>query len=247
MSPVTARMLRVTFSGPELEGFATGGPATHIKVFLPLDGEREPLLPSFGPQGITWPDGPRPAVRTYTPRAFRPETRELDVDFFLHGDGPASTWARTAAPGMRAGIAGPGKSFYAPPDGARAFVIAGDESALPAIGTILESLPASSRAEVLLEVTDGEDEQPLASPATLRIRWLHRGGAPEGSLLSSTLRELELSPDAQYWVACEAGVMREIRRNLLNEHHVPAGNLLTRGYWKRATANHPDHDYGQDA
>ena len=50
-SPVTPRMLRVTFSGPELEGFATGGPATHIKVFLPLDDEREPLLPSFGPQG----------------------------------------------------------------------------------------------------------------------------------------------------------------------------------------------------
>ena len=69
---LTPRMLRVTFTGPELEGFATQGPATHVKLFLPPEGEREPLLPTFGPQGLTWPDGPRPIVRTYTPRAFHP-------------------------------------------------------------------------------------------------------------------------------------------------------------------------------
>ncbi len=246
---LTPRMMRVTFTGPELVGFATQGPATHVKLFLPPEGEREPLLPTFGPQGLSWPDGPRPTVRTYTPRAFHPSTGELDVDFFLHAEGPATAWAESAAPGMRAAIAGPGKSFYEPAEGARAFVLAGDESAIPAIATILGVLPATARVEVLLEVADASDEQRLDSPASLRVTWLHRGTAigAEGSLLASTIRELELSPDARYWVACEAGVMRDIRRNLLTEHYVPAAHLLTRGYWKRATANHPDHDYGQDS
>lgn len=247
VAPLTERMLRITFVGSELEDFDLQV-ATHVKLFLPALGEEEPRLPSFTPEGIVWQEGARPSVRTYTPRAFRPESGELDVDFFLHGEGPASTWARTAGPGAKAGIAGPGRSHYVVDREASDFVIAGDESAIPAIATILEALPAGARASVFVEVSDSLDEQELPSPAQTQIRWLHRGGetGTEGALLMAALRDFDLPRGARCWVATESVAVRDIRRLLLSEKGVEPARLVTRGYWKRAVANHPDHDFGTD-
>lgn len=249
VTPITPRMVRVTFGGPGLAGLSEGGPATHLKLFLPVEGQTVPLLPTFGPDGISWPEGPRPTTRTYTPRAIRGQSAELDVDFFLHADGPASVWASNAQPGDAAGMAGPSPSAYAIDPSARAFVLAGDESAIPGLQTILERLPKGVRAEVLIEVADRSDEVEMASEADLRVTWLHRGDAQgsEGTLLAEALRVLDLSPDARYWVACEAAQVRAIRKTLLGEQGVAPKHLVTRGYWKQATANHPDHDYGTDA
>lgn len=249
VSPITPRMVRVTFHGRGLEGLTAEGAATHVKLFLPVDGQTVPLLPTFGPDGVIWPEGPRPVVRTFTPRAIRGGAGELDVDFFLHAEGPASRWAANAQPGDCAGMAGPSKSIYQVDPEARAFVLAGDESALPAIQTILESLPKGARAEVLVEVADASDEQGLSTDEDVRVTWLYRGDARgrEGALLAKTLRDLDLSPEARYWVACEAGQVRAIRKTLLGEQGVDPSRLVTRGYWKQATANHPDHDYGMDA
>lgn len=251
VSPITPRMVRVTFVGPTLAEVPTPGAATHIKLFLPEEGQTVPLLPQLGPEGLTWPEGPRPTVRTYTPRAFRKngDAPELDVDFFLHDEGPAARWAANAQPGDAAGMAGPSPSAYAIDPEARAFVLAGDESAIPALQTILERLPKGVRAEVLVEVADRSDEVAMDSEADTRVTWLHRGHAPgkEGALLAEALRTLELSPEARYWVACEAAQVRAIRRTLLGEQGVSPQALVTRGYWKQATPNHPDHDYGTDA
>src|SRR5216110_106382 len=83
---VTPRMVRVTFTSPELADFAWNGPAAHIKLI-------------FGTMPEPGSDAPRPTTRTYTPRRFDRDTRELDVDIMLHGDGPASNWASQAAIG----------------------------------------------------------------------------------------------------------------------------------------------------
>ncbi len=82
---LSPRMVRVTFTGDDLHAFAWNGPAAHIKLIFPEDGQAEPAMPQ--------PDGPRPTrIRTYTPRRFDPTVPELDVEFVLHGDGPASSW-----------------------------------------------------------------------------------------------------------------------------------------------------------
>src|SRR4051812_50119247 len=84
---VTPRVTRITLTGPQLTGFASRAPAEHIKVFLPRPGESEAPQTVPGPDGpIFPPDSPRPLSRTYTPRQFRPESLELDVDFVCHGD-----------------------------------------------------------------------------------------------------------------------------------------------------------------
>jgi NADPH-dependent ferric siderophore reductase len=239
---IAPRIRRVTFAGPEMAGFETNGPAEHMKVFFPRPGEERPVVPEFGAQV----EGPRPISRTYTPRFWRPETEELVVDFVMHGEGPASDWARSAEPGRYATVSTP-KGAYKIEASDHRFLIAGDEAALPAIGTILESLPRSARADVYVEVDDPEDEQNLDSQAETNINWLHRKGSAPGSLLDRTIRGLPLSTESgRMFIACEASVMRDLRKHLLLDRELDRDQIFTHGYWKIGESNHPDHDRGQE-
>lgn len=247
---ITPHCIAVTFGGDELRGFTSKGPAEHIKVFLTPEGHDRPVVPEWGPNGPVIPEGsPRPLSRTYTPRRWNSETNELEVHFMTHSNGPGAMWAKSAKPGDVVIIAGPGRPFLPAPDAQR-FLIAGDESALPAIGTILESLTETQSADVYIEVTDAAEEQPLTYRADVRIHWLHRSTRGEnmpGRLLEEAVVRIEnaVEYDAA-WIACEAGIMRNIRRHLLYEVNFPREALVTRGYWKAGIANHPDHDMGDD-
>jgi len=252
ITQVTPRVTRMTFTGPQLAGFASRAPAEHIKLFLPQPGEREAPHTVPGPDGpIFPPDLPRPISRTYTPRQFRPESLELDVDIVRHGDGPGSVWAARAQPGDTVVIAGPGGGYNRPPN-VTPLVIGGDETSLPAISMVLAALPAHARADVFVEVHDRAEEQPLDSPAQVTLTWLHEDtrsgqGAMPGALLEDAIRSATLpNGDGQVWIACEAQAMRRIRAHLLHERGLSPAALYTRGYWQIGEANHPDHDYGED-
>jgi NADPH-dependent ferric siderophore reductase len=228
---LTPRMVCVTFGGGELASFAWSGPASHIKLI-------------FGAQ-----DSPAPVMRTYTPRRFDPEACEIDVEFAIHGEGPASAWAEQAAAGQTLALAGPGRSYAVDPD-ADWYLLAGDDTAIPAIGTILESLPASTRALVYLEVTDAAEERAFATcAANTEIHWLTRGDDPRnaGRALEAAVRGSALPAGAgRIYVACESDAMRRIRRHLITERQFPRDRLVTRGYWRLGETDHPDRDYGED-
>ncbi|GAA0841449.1 siderophore-interacting protein [Streptosporangium amethystogenes subsp. fukuiense] len=201
----TARLspsfVRVTFGGEDLAGFADKGFDQRIKVILPLpDGSLTPLG-----DGDDWyqrwralPQELRNPIRTYTVRAVRPERRELDVDFVLHGEtGPASRWATRATPGDRVVVVGPNAAYpgttggqeWAPPAGATHLLLAGDETAVPAITTIAESLSGSVPATVLLEVPEAADALTLDVRPGVRVTWLPRDGARHGDLLVPAVRD----------------------------------------------------------
>ncbi|HTX23475.1 MAG TPA: siderophore-interacting protein [Steroidobacteraceae bacterium] len=251
MRRLTPRMVRVTFAGEELAGFGWNGPAAHIKLFF--EAPRDSAAPSAPPAAPGAPPEPEPmraTTRTYTPRRFDASARELDVEFVLHGEGPASAWAEQAAEGQSLLIAGPGRSY--PVDvAADWYVLAGDDTAIPAIATILESLPTSMQALVLLEVADAAEVHPFQPIGPkVDVRWMPRGPDPRnaGRELEAALRGLELPPGSgRVYVACEADAMRRIRRHLLNERQFPRGHLVTRGYWRYGETDHPDRDYGEDA
>jgi NADPH-dependent ferric siderophore reductase len=229
---LTPRMLRVTFGGEALSAFEWNGPAAHIKLIFPAAA-----------------DAAAPTMRTYTPRRFDARVPELDVDFVIHGEGPASNWAAQAAPGQHLSIAGPGRS-YAIDAEAGWYVLVGDDSAIPALGTILEALPADLPATVLAEVVDQAEARDFSAPrARSSIRWITRGAdtARAGQALEQAVRALELPPgNGRVYVACEADAMRRIRRHLLHERALPRANLVTRGYWRLGATDHPDRDYGED-
>lgn len=247
MSRIAPRLVSVWVGGDALEGFAAAAPTSHLKVFLPADGQTAPILPEYTPDGQVWATGgPRPAVRTYTPRRFDEASGTLEIQFVLHGAGPASEWADRANAGDQLAVAGPGGRFSMDPAAER-WWIAGDESAIPAVGTLLEALPDSAAAEVHLEVAGPDDEIELASPAKTTITWHHRR-APDawGTELDEAARGAAIADGTRVWVACEAAAMRGIRRYLIGERRLPASSLVTRGYWRLGAANHPDHDYGDD-
>jgi len=240
VQPLTDRMIRVVFGGGNLSGFVWNGPAAHIKLILgPLPTE---------------PDA-RALSRTYTPRHFDAARGELTVDFVLHGEGPASTWAARAQIGQPMLIGGPGRS-YALDAQAQWLLIAGDESAIPAIATLLEVVPDTLPTQVLIEVNDATDEYAIAPPRTnVGIRWLHRAQplighgstAPAGVELTAAVTDFQQPPgEGRVYVACEADAMRGIRRHLLKERALPREWITTRGYWKRGSTDHPDRDYGDD-
>lgn len=221
-------MVRVTFTGTELATFGWNGPAAHIKVIF--SGE-----------------APNRIMRTYTPRRYDRATLELDVDFVLHGVGPASDWASQAEPGQKLRIGGPGRN-YVVDRSAQWFLLAGDDTALPAIATILEVLPATAQARVLAEVVDRAEELNLESRARVETTWLHRGEDPNraGELLEQAIRTLQWPPESRIYVACEAGAMRRIRKYLLAEQKIDRNQVTTRGYWKLGSTDYPDRDYGDD-
>ena len=235
-------MRRITLQGAELEGFEVNDPASYMKLIFPEPGQTEPERPL--------PDGPRPkSMRTYTPLAVRPDLHEVDVDFVLHGDGPASTWAAQAQVGQVLFLMGPGPGYKLALD-APVHLLIGDDSALPAFETILAALPASAQAQVLVEVVDAAEERPLNSAAKVDARWVARGAdnTQAGSALEAALRQAGApAGDARIYLACEAAAMRRLRQLLIEELGVERSRIVGRGYWKLGTVNHPDHDYGEDA
>ncbi|WP_433532310.1 siderophore-interacting protein [Micromonospora sp. CA-263727] len=186
--------VRVTFTGPDLDRFADNGYDQRIKLALPLPGQRAVYLP----QGPDWyaqlralPEHRRNPVRTYTVRAVRPHLSEVDVDLVLHGEGgPATRWARRVRPGDEIAIAGPDAEHPGPhgglefrPPSTGCLLIAGDETAVPAISGICERLPLDARGRVLLEVPTAEDVLPLVAPPGVEVTWLSRDGGRYGDRL----------------------------------------------------------------
>ena len=236
---VTPRVRRIVFGGETLAGFPAPRPGSHIK-----------LLFGGGPNESVDPKKMRSQMRTYTPRSFNPETNELTVEFVHHGSSLASTWAAQAQVGESLTIAGPGGGMDIP-DTLTMMVMLVDESAIPAAGAVLEALPASCKPIIICEVEDASEQRSLSSSIEVTPTWLFRQEKTAGpgrlleSHLSDVLTYIKDSEDIFWWIACEANAMRRMRSKLLNQHNVSKNRLVSRGYWKLETSNHPDHDYGE--
>jgi NADPH-dependent ferric siderophore reductase len=190
----------------------------------------------------------RPVSRVYTPRIWDAKAQELSVDFIVHGEGPGSAWAEAAKAGDQAVISGPGGRFKVDPE-AGWYLLACDQTGIPALATVLDALPPSMPARVYVEVEDAAEEQPLPVGDNVSVTWLHRReGVPMGAALLDALVRAQLPPrdGGRAWVACESSVMRDIRQHLIEERRYDRAVLHTHGYWKQGAENHPDHDYGED-
>lgn len=197
---LSPNFLRVTFTGDDLDRFADNGFDQRIKLIPPLPGaglDHLPTGPDWYDEWRALPDERRNPVRTYTVRAVRPGAREVDIDMVVHGvHGPASRWAAAAAPGSIACLLGPnadhdgvhGGIDFRPPAHTDCLLLGGDETAVPAISSILACLPPDAVGEALLEVPTAADMLDLAAPDGVRVTWLPRGGAAHGERLVPALR-----------------------------------------------------------
>jgi len=184
------------------------------------------------------PGAERPILRTYTVRWFDAAAAELAIDFVTHGDeGIAAPWAAAARPGDEILVRGPGGA-YAPSSDVDWHLLVGDESALPAIGAALESLPAGTSATVFALVDDEREKVKLESAADVDVTWLYRStfaSADDANVgLVDVVRSAEFRPGSvNAFVHGEAGFVAELRRHLLAERGVPRELLSISGYWRR--------------
>lgn len=233
---ITPKMRRVTLAGPDIAHFETGG--LHVRVLIPPEG-REPRWPTAGSDGrVVWPKGEDELTgRAYTIRSLDRARGELDIDVVLHEDSPGSVWARTAQAGDPVGLMGPGGGDVVPADW---YLLCGDETALPAIARIAESLPAEARATILIEVADIGEQQPIVAAASVDLRWLQRDGAEPGTtdLLERAIRTLHWpSASAPYvLVGCEQRAARAIRSHIRKERGLARDRHLVAAYWRRGHA-----------
>ena len=176
---LTPHMVRVVLGSGAFDAFVPSEfTDSYIKlVFVPDDVEvatlpRPLTLDSFA----DLPAEKKPAIRTMTVRQVDAAAGEITVDIVVHGvHGAAGRWAAAAQPGQPIYLMGP-SGAYSPDPAADWHLLAGDESALPAIATALEALPANAVGKAFIEVADREDEIPLAAPESVEVRWVYRGG-----------------------------------------------------------------------
>lgn len=248
-------LVRVTFAGEDLRHFFSHGRDQSLSLFLPHPGQSEPQVPVE--LGDGWwqgwrelPDDVRAVMRSYTLRALRRNPDEIDIDFVLHGiepgaatpAGPASRWASRAAAGDRVLLLGPAVADnrairFRPPQDTDLVVIWGDDTAVPAISAILETLPSGTRARVWLEVHDAGDIQDLTTAADAEITWLVQEGArAEGSPMAlDAVRDAQLpSAERPYvWIAGESGCVKALRRHFVGERGVDRRRVTFVGYWRQ--------------
>jgi NADPH-dependent ferric siderophore reductase len=232
---ITPRLIRVTLTGPELDGLTVSEPAASVRLLLPPPGESSLVMPTWTGNEFRLADGSRPIIRTLTP--VRTKGHELDVDVVVHDGGTASAWAAGAGAGDEAAVSGPGRGYTVDPD-APAFLVGGDETAIPAIRQVLAALPESTPVRVLVEVADPAARLPLAADD---VTWLDLpAGAAPGDAMVAAVRGADLDDGTHVWIAGEAAAVQRIRRHLFDERDVPRSRTWIRGYWKHGRAGDDD-------
>ncbi|HWV20785.1 MAG TPA: siderophore-interacting protein [Devosia sp.] len=242
VTDITPLMRRVRLAG-DMAGFVSPSHADHIKAFFFPEGVT-PLLPVVGPNGAEFEPGTRPEMRDYTPRDWNSAEGWIDLDFVLHGDGPASGWAAAAAPGKTLVIGGPRGSVVVPMT-YDWYLLVGDETALPAIGRRIEELPEGAPVIAVIEVASIAEEQAFDTRADLDLIYVHRNGAAAGTttLLIDKVRTLDLpAGDAYAYIAGEGGMSKALRQHLTQERGFNPEWVKAAGYWLLGTADaHEPH------
>jgi NADPH-dependent ferric siderophore reductase len=231
----TPTLVRVVLNGDGLAGYEpvafTDG---YVNVAIPPAGA--PYAAPFALDDLrSLPREQRPFRRRITVRRWDAAARRLTLDFVTHGDaGAAGPWAAGAREGDALVFTGPAGA-YAPDPAADWHLMAGDESALPAIAASLEAVPPGVPVVVRVVCDGPEHELALTTPGRLDLTWLHRTGGPgDAGLLADTVAALEFPAGRVHaFVHGEAGETRAVRRHLLADRRIDPAQLSCSPYWRR--------------
>ncbi|WP_392507468.1 siderophore-interacting protein [Naumannella halotolerans] len=228
---ITPEMARLTFTAPELAEFPELEFTDHyVKLLFPPPGADYAVAETLQHTEDADLDQ-RPVTRTYTIRSFDRGARQLVMDFVVHGtEGIAGPWAAAAQPGEKITFYGPGGGF-APSDELPDLLLAGDESALPAIAAAVEALPPGVRAHTFVEVNTAAEELPLPG---VEVTWLHRKdlGTPPGVALAQAVRAADLPEQFTAFVHGNAEMIRDLRMYLFVERGLDRKKVSISGYWR---------------
>ena len=230
---VSPHMVEIVLAGPELAGLVVAEPAASVRLLVPGPGHDELVIPKWNGNEFLLEDGTRPVIRTFTPHRYDPQAGELRLSIVIHLEGAASTWAGSAPLGAPAAVSGTGRGYTINPE-ASAFVLMGDETAIPAIAQLLETIPESTEVEVDIEVRAPDAEFPMPYHPGATVRWHVPGsGGEPGDTLVAAARRVEPRPGLHIWCAGEAAAMHLIRGVVFKEKGLSRSQATIRGYWKK--------------
>lgn len=237
---LTPHFIRVYLHGEDVHQFADMSIGANNKILIPPPGVDKVHFPEFDEASGKWldpSDDIRPIVRTYTHRGIDLSSNEIWIDFVAHGDeGPASEWAINAKAGDALGVMMKNKKsdLYPPADN---YVLVGDATAIPVLGAILETLPASAKGICIIEVHGKADEQIIDTQADIDFMWLHNDNPQQGSELANVLKTQTLPTENRFaYVAAEFETVKTIRSYLRKEQDWDKREVYAFSYWKAGTA-----------
>lgn len=246
---VSPSFRRVTVTSDELADFRHLGFDHWFRLFIPAAGQTSWRLPTatsklWYAQWLATPGKDRPHCNNYTVHCYRPESRELDIDVVLHLgpngalEGRVAQWAAAVLLGDGLAILDEGLLFNPPPD-SRSVLLAGDESALPALEGILRDLDPGIGGHAVLEVPTRDDVRELAHGPEMVVHWVVRSEVdPDvvaGAAALNVLTELPpVTPDTYAFLVGESGLATGGRRHLTRAG-LGKDRITFCGFWK-ATA-----------
>ncbi|WP_394941879.1 siderophore-interacting protein [Psychromicrobium sp. YIM B11713] len=234
---LSEHMVRVVLGGEGFDAFQDNGfTDRYVKLhFLLPEVEYPEPIDVFGLRE-TLPREHWPVTRTYTVRWINQQDKELAIDFVVHGDeGLAGPWAASAQPGDRLLLSGPGGAYRPQPE-ADWYLLAGDESALPAVAAALEALPADATGLAYLEVGSEADIQTIQAPAGMSVNWLTRGEVPAGAsslLIDAVATSSWPEGTVDAFVHGEREYMKALRDVLFKQRGLLRSQVSLSGYWAR--------------
>lgn len=233
---VTPWLRRVRLEGEELRRLDPGLPAASVRVLVPDPPDAPLVLPTWEGNDFRTADGTRAPIRTLTPVDADPVAGRLSLEVVRHDEGLLTAWVDAVHPGGEVAVSGPGRGYEIDPR-AGSYLLAGDETALPALRQVLDALPEGISVRVLAEVRSPEGRLELPPRPDLDVRWLAADpGAPPGATVADAITEAAIDDGMQVWAAGEAAAVQRIRRHLFEERGLPRSQAHVRGYWKHGRA-----------
>ena len=233
-------MIRLTFSGEDVTPLAEGG--LHVKLMRPaIDSGAPPQWPGVASNGVTlWPQGDRKLhVRYFTIRHARPRQGEVDIDVVQHAGGMISDWALKAAPGDVIGVMGPAGDAHLPHNGGP-ILLAGDETALPAIARILEALPQDQDGTAIIAMADETAPQAYLPSTNLDVTVLAKSRFQRECVKTA---EAFIRRGQRYsfaWFGGEAENANAMRRLFKEGLGLGKGGQLSVAYWQKGKRGRAD-------
>lgn len=230
---LSEELVRISFDCPGIRGRELPFTDHYIKLlFVPAEADYSWPY-DLAEIKETLPRNLHPVTRTYTFRHVDTGAGTFDVDFVTHGEaGLAGPWAKQATVGDVIAFVGPGGA-WGPADTFEHFVLAGDESAAPAIARTLEELPQGATATAYVEVADEHAHFEIPQPEGVELVWVHRDGATHGHRLSEAVREAGIPERHTSWfIHGVAEMLKEMRRFLFFDNEVARENVSISGYWR---------------
>ena len=245
---LSPHFVRVWFAGDGYDAIAQREYTdSYVKLVFLADGYDYPKPLDLDAVRDTLPAEAQPVLRTYTIQQVDTAQQRIAIDFVVHGDeGVAGPWALHAQVGDELDMLGPGGA-YSPRAEVDFHLLAGDETALPAISAAVAALPADAQGAVIVEAGDDQDHLELSVPTGVELTWVRRDGEDHSALVDA-VRELTWPEGVvQVFFHGEAEVvMKQLRPYARKERGVPADLASISGYWRHGRTEEAFRSWKRD-